>query len=74
MATTSSREARDHPFYRVRDLASKLVRHPSSYLSHDDLAMMGIEVAAMDYQNRYTSGLWSTILRSLPVQGVRRHV
>jgi hypothetical protein len=48
MATTSSREARDHPFYRVRGLASKLVRHPSSYLSHDDLTTMGIEVAAMD--------------------------
>src|SRR3989442_1765615 len=45
MATASSR---DNPYYHVRDLAVKLLRHPTLYLNSDDLAAAGIEVAAMD--------------------------
>ena len=48
MATTSSPDVRHHAFYSVRDLASKLILHPPSYLTSDDLAKMGIEVTAMD--------------------------
>jgi hypothetical protein len=47
MATTDSRN-NQHPYFPVRDLAVKLLRHPTLYLNSDDLATNGIEVAAMD--------------------------
>lgn len=48
MATTDPQDNRDHPYYHVRDLFSELLRHPKPYLSSDDLAKAGIEVAMMD--------------------------
>jgi hypothetical protein len=47
MATTDSRN-NQHPYFPVRDLAVKLLRHPTLYLNSDDLVTNGIEVAAMD--------------------------
>jgi hypothetical protein len=48
MATTNSRDNRDHPYYHVRDLAVKLLYHPTLSLNSDDLATIGIEIVAMD--------------------------
>ena len=48
MATNDSQDNRDHPYYHVRDLFVELLSHPKQYLSSDDLAKAGIEVAAMD--------------------------
>ena len=48
MATTNSRDNRDHSYFHVRDLAVKLLHRPPLSLNSDDLAAMGIEVAAMD--------------------------
>jgi hypothetical protein len=48
MPTTSSRDNQDHSYFHVRDLAIKLLHHPPLPLNSDDLAAMGIEVAAMD--------------------------
>src|SRR5436190_15880741 len=48
MATTNSQDNRDRPYYHVRDLAVRLLQHPTLYLNSDDLATTGIEVAAMD--------------------------
>ena len=47
MATTNSRDSR-HPYFHVRDLAVKLLRHPTLHLNSDDLATNSIEVVAMD--------------------------
>jgi hypothetical protein len=47
MATTDSRN-NQHPYYPVRDLAVKLLQHPTLYLNNDDLTTNGIEVTAMD--------------------------
>jgi hypothetical protein len=47
MATTHSQDNR-HPYFHVRDLAVKLLRHPTLYLNSDDLATNNIEVVAMD--------------------------
>jgi hypothetical protein len=48
MAATSSQEAQNKLYYRVISVGAKAVLHPSSYLTDDDLATMGIEVTAMD--------------------------
>jgi hypothetical protein len=48
MPTTSSRDNQDHSYFHVCDLAVKLLHHPPLPLNSDDLATMGIEVAAMD--------------------------
>jgi hypothetical protein len=48
MPITSSRDNQDHSYFHVRDLAVKLLHHPPLPLNSDDLATMGIEVAAMD--------------------------
>src|SRR5277367_1159825 len=48
MTTTNSQDNPDHPYYHVRDLVVKILHHPTLYLSSDDLATIGIEVAAMD--------------------------
>ena len=47
MTTTNSRDNR-HPYFHVRDLAVKLLRHPTLHLNSDDLATNSIEVVAMD--------------------------
>jgi hypothetical protein len=47
MATTHSQDNR-HPYFHVRDLAVKLLRHPTLHLNSDDLATNNIEVVAMD--------------------------
>jgi hypothetical protein len=47
MAATDSRDSRHH-FHHIRNLAVKLLEHPTYYLNSDDLASNGIEVAAMD--------------------------
>jgi hypothetical protein len=47
MATTNSRD-NQHPYFSVRDLAVKLLQHPTLHLNSDDLATNSIEVVAMD--------------------------
>src|SRR5690348_1147724 len=41
-------EMTDTPYFHVRDLAVKLLRHPTLHLNGDDLATNSIEVVAMD--------------------------